>query len=357
MSDLPARPRQVTLAAALIMGGSAFIIGSVFERVAGLGTLETQKSVAEFLSEPPGDGLGMNAEEIITALRVLSMIAGACATAAVILGFYVLRRSRSARIGLAVLALPLFVSGMAVGGFLSAVVAAATVMLWFQPSRDWFDGVVRRPAVEEAQSTAQSTAQSNAGSTAGTTPERTVEPSLPPPSSEPRPMAGFGAAPVGYAPPVAAAPLGQPAARPARLLWACIVTWTFCGLAIVAMGLSVLVLLTAPDLVFDELHRQNPDLASEGMTDSEIKSATYVTAAVVLVWGGAAILFAVQAFRGVAWGRLALLVSAGSAAAVCLVGSVVNLLLVLPLVACLVTASLLMRPDVRAWFASRSSRP
>jgi hypothetical protein len=360
MSDLPARPRQVTLAGALIMGGSAFIIGSVFERIAGLGSLETQKSVAEFLTEPPGDGLGMNAEEIITALRVLSMVAGACATAAVILGLYVLRGSRSARIGLAVLALPLFVSGMAVGGFLSAVVVAATVMLWFQPSRDWFDGVVRRPAVEEARSTAGPTAGSGAEPTAGTPPEPPVEPPLPPPSSEPRPMTGFGTAVVGYAPPAAAAPLGQPAgpaARPARLLWACIVTWTFCGLAIVAMGLSVLVLLTAPDLVFDELHRQNPDLASEGMTDSEIKSATYVTAAVVLVWGGAAILFAVQAFRGVAWGRLALLVSASSAAAVCLVGSVVNLLLVLPLVACLVTASLLMRPDVRAWFATRSSRP
>lgn len=353
MSDLPARPRQVTLGAAIIMGGSALIVASVFERVAGLGSLETQKSIEQFLSEPPGDGLGLSAEDVVTALRALSMVAGACATAAAILGFYVLRRSRSARMGLAVLALPLFVSGMAVGGFLSALVVAATVMLWFQPARDWFDGVVRRPAVEAAAAMA---GPRRPEETPARTPEETsVAPPTAPPSTEPRPMSGFGTTPVGYAPTVATAPIGGPAPRPARLLWACILTWTFCALAIFAMALSVLVLLAAPDLVFDELHRQNPDLSSEGMTDSAIKSATYVTAAVVLVWGGAASFFALQAFRRVAWGRTALLFSAAVAAAVCLVFTIFNFLMALPLVACMVTVSLLVRPDVRAWFAARSS--
>lgn len=346
MSEPPARPRQVTLAAALIMGGSAMIVGLVFERVAGLGSLETQKSVEQFLSEPPGDGLGLSADDIITALRALAMVAGACATAAGILGFYVLRRSRSARVGLAVLALPLFVSGMAAGGFMPAVVVAATAMLWFQPSRDWFDGVVRRPAVDAARSMAA----------AEPPPEPPAEPPMPPPSTEPRPMAGFGTAPVGYAPAVTAPaprPVGRPATRPPRLLWACILTWTVCGLAISAMVLSVLVLLAAPDVVFDEMHRQNPDLASDGLTDSEIRTATFVLAAVVMVWGGAAVLFAVQAFRGVGWARLALIVSAAVAGVVCLLGSVLNVLLALPLVACLVTVALLLQPDVRAWFRSR----
>lgn len=346
MSEPPARPRQVTLAAALIMGGSAMIVGLVFERIAGLGSLETQKSVEQFLSEPPGDGLGLSAADVVTALRALAMVAGACATAAGILGFYVLRRSRSARVGLAVLALPLFVSGMAAGGFLPAVVVAATAMLWFQPSRDWFDGVVRRPAVEAATSTAATEDP----------PESPAGPPVPPPSTEPRPMAGFGTAPVGYAPAVAPPgphPFDRPGGRPARLLWACILTWTVCGLAIAVMALSVLVLLAAPDVVFDEMHRQNPDLASEGLTDSEIRSATFVLAAFVLVWGSAAVLFAVQAFRRVGWARLALLVSAAVAGVVCLVGSVFNLLLALPLVACLVTVALLLQPDVRAWFRSR----
>ena len=39
------------------------------------------------------------------------------------------------------LALPLFVGGMAVFGFLAALVVVSVVMLWLQPAKDWFDGV------------------------------------------------------------------------------------------------------------------------------------------------------------------------------------------------------------------------
>ena len=68
------------------------------------------------------------------------MIAAGCATAAVILGYQVLRRSRTARIGLTVLAVPLLFSGMVTGGFLSSIVVACALLLWLQPARDWFAG-------------------------------------------------------------------------------------------------------------------------------------------------------------------------------------------------------------------------
>ena len=80
---------------------------------------------------------------VLEIMRVFGMVAAGCATAAAILGYHVLQRSRSARLALTLLAVPLFLSGMVTGGFLSSVVAAAAVMLWFQPSRDWFNGVVR----------------------------------------------------------------------------------------------------------------------------------------------------------------------------------------------------------------------
>jgi hypothetical protein len=342
MTDAPPRPRQVTLAAWMIMGGSALIVAMVFERVAGLGSLETQESIQTFLAEPPGDGLGLDLNGVTTILRILAMVAGACATAAVILGYHVLHRSRSARLGLAVVAGPLFVCGMAAGGFLSAVVAAAAAMLWFQPARDWFDGKAAAPVERER------TGEPGA-------PSVFQAPPPPPPPVEPRPMTGFGATtseawtssvrPTG--PPRTAAP----AARPAQVVWACVVTWTFCGLAILVMGMSALVLLAAPDLVFEELYRQNPDLRSEGLSETEIRSATFVLTAVLVVWGGAAMVFAVQAFRRVRWGRTAMLVSAALAGAVALVGAVLNIVLALPLAACLVTISLLLRPEVRAWFS------
>ena len=56
------------------------------------------------------------------------------------LGYHVLQRSRPARLGLSVLALPLFFGGLATGGFLTSLVVAATVLLWLGPSRAWFDG-------------------------------------------------------------------------------------------------------------------------------------------------------------------------------------------------------------------------
>ena len=116
----------------------------VFDRVAGLHTLETRESVEQFLAEPPGRDLGLGVDGVLSMMRTLAMVAGGCATAAAILGYHVLQRSRSARLALTILAVPLFVAGMVTGGFVSSLVAASAVMLWFQPSRDWFDGITRQ---------------------------------------------------------------------------------------------------------------------------------------------------------------------------------------------------------------------
>src|SRR4029453_13458828 len=151
----PPRPRQVTLAATLIMGGSVLVVVMAFDRMAGLHTLETREAIEKFLAEPPGAALGLEVQGVLDILRVFGMVAAGCATAAAILGYHVLQRSRGARLALTLLAVPLFLSGMVTGGFLSSVVAAAAVMLWFQPSRDWFNGVVReaRPTPSTGEST------------------------------------------------------------------------------------------------------------------------------------------------------------------------------------------------------------
>lgn len=354
MSDAPERPGQVTVAAWLIMGGSVLLVASVFERIAGLHTLETQRAVEKFLAEPPGDGLGLSTDDVLGILRVLCMVAGACAAAAAILGFHVLRRSKSARVGLAVLAAPLFVSGMAAGGFLASFIAAASVMLWLQPSRDWFNGIVHKPARPE--------------------PRTSPDPPAPPPPG-PRAVSGFGTRAAGASVDPAthaatttatvtstgptltgAATSGQTRSahgvRPRSVLWACILTWAFGGFAIAAMAFSVLMLLTVPDLIFDELDRQNPNLAADGLTHATIATATYVISAIVIVWSCAAIAFAAFAFRRVRWARHALLACAALAAVVCLAGAVFNLLLALPLAGSVVAVSLLLRPEARAWFRS-----
>lgn len=340
MSDQskPERPRQVTIAAWLIMGGSLFVVATVFERVSGLNSIESRDSVQKLLSEPPGDGLGIGVDAVLTIIRILAMVAGGCATASAILGYHVLQRSKSSRLALSVIAVPLFLTGMATGGFMSSVVVAAVMMLWFQPARDWFDGVIAmrpEPPVRAAQSGPQG------------------PPPPAPSATRARAVPGFGSAPTQQLLPDSSPP--PPGGRPGAVVWACALAWTFCGLAVAGMSASVLVLVLSPDLVFDELRRQNPEFAEQGVTDAAIKSASYVSAMVVIVWSVATIVVAALVFRRVAWARVVLLVSAALAATFCLIATIGNFLLVVPLAACVATVVLLARPDVRAWYSRRGS--
>jgi hypothetical protein len=324
-----------------MMGVSVLVVLTVFERLAGLHTLETRESIQQFLSQPPGDDRGIGVQGALSVIRTLGMVAAGCATAAAILGYQVLRRSRGARLALTLLAVPLFLTGMVSGGFLSSVVAAAAVMLWFQPSRDWFDGVVRESRPEpEPRATS-------------TPPEEPVGPPAAP--SGARPFEGFGAAPAvsagsGAAPGGTVRALGT-ASRPSAVVWLCALTWVFSALAVIVMASSIAILVANPGLVFDELHRQNPDLARQGVSDQVLKTATYAIGGVVIAWSLGAIVLAVLVFRRTPWARLLLVVSTSAAAGLLLIATVVQPVLAVPLAATVVTLALLIRPDVRNWFS------
>jgi Family of unknown function (DUF6264) len=335
MSEPLPRPGLVTMAGWMIMGGATLMVVTVFETITSLNTLETREAVARFLAEPPGQGLGLDVSSALVALRTVSMIAAACAAMAAVLGFHVLRRNRGARLGVTVLAVPLFFSGAVTGGLLSSVVAFSIALLWLEPSRNWFDGVRPRPEAERAA----------AGERRTTPASGSPQPPTPPPASAPRPHQGFGTAPT------TAPQQAGPGQRPAAVLWACVLTWVLSGLAATMMMLSALVIALEPALVFDELRRQNPELGEQGVTDRAVQVATYVTAGVTVVWALAAVVLAVFVLRRFGWARVALLASAGGAGAVCLVASIGSLLMVLPAFGCAVTFSLLLRPEVRAWFA------
>ncbi|HWM72803.1 MAG TPA: hypothetical protein VNQ53_03630 [Nocardioides sp.] len=330
MATTPTRPRQVTLAGWMIVVGSAVVVFSAFERVSGLRSIESQESVADFVSEPPGDGLGLSVDQVLDLIQMLSLVAAACATAAAILGLWVLKGSKGARLALAVLALPLLVTGLATGGIVSSLVAAAAVMLWVQPARNWFEG--RPPPTPPVQVS--------------------VTPPVVPPAASPTDPAAAPQSAVPWPPQLTARP-----ARPAAVVWACVLTWACCAFVAVGLGVTVLVLLVAPDVLFEELHRQNPELADQGLSDGEIEVASYVTAGLFVPWALVAAGFAVQAFRRVAWGRRALLISAGAAGALSLVAMFASTIMVLPFVAAVVTVALLSRPDVRAWYAAPPPGP
>src|SRR4051794_22205787 len=134
------RPRQVTFASYLVIASSVLLVLSVFERLAGLRSLESRDAVERFVSQPPGSDLGVGVEAVLDIVRTVSMAAAALGAAAAVLGYYVLQGNRSARVGLTVLAVPLVLCGLVTGGFLASVVAASVAMLWLAPARLWFAG-------------------------------------------------------------------------------------------------------------------------------------------------------------------------------------------------------------------------
>ena len=87
----------MTIAAWLVMAGSVFVVLTAFvDQIAALHSLETRESVEEFLSRAsPARTSAWGSRTCSSVMRVLTMFTAACATVAGILGYQLLRRSRS----------------------------------------------------------------------------------------------------------------------------------------------------------------------------------------------------------------------------------------------------------------------
>ena len=337
------------MAAGFVIGGSAAIVVSIAGQLSALHSLETQEQVRTFLSNPPGSGLGLGLDGALELLRVVLMVVAGCCTAAVVLGVEVLRRNRSARLGLSVLALPIFLGGFVAGGFLTALVAASIALLWVGPSAQWLHdgrptsnrGFLDRPKVPAST-------PSDAERRPPTPPP--VPPAAPPPASH-QPSAPLPSGRQLFVDQSDAA--GQSGRRPDAVVWACVLVWAFCGLVVVVMAATVALVAGDPAFVLDQLREQDEDLAVQD-TDVLV-NATYVTAAVLGVWSVVAAVLAVLAYRRRTPGRMGVLVSSAVAGVLCLAGVFASVVLILPAGAAMTTVALLSRPEVRAWYGARGS--
>jgi hypothetical protein len=340
------------------MVGSVFVVLMVWDRIAGLHSLASRTALQSMLDNPGIKGSGLQVNDLETIVRTVSMVAAGCATAMVILGYQTLQRSRSARIGLTILAGPLFFCGLVTGGFVSSGVAAAVATLWLRPARLWFDGQTGTQARDASSQAARSPSRPAWPPPYTPPPAQQADPPPPPAPSAPataRPWEEFGTAPAAWAPPPVSAYDARPAtragSRPAALLWACVLTWVFAGLAVLVLAGSIAVLAGNPDLVLDKMHDQNPQLATEGVSDHLVLVVGFVTCGLFVVWSAAAAVFAVLAFRRTRLAWYALTVSTSGVALVCLLGAIGSLVVLVPLAGAVATVSLLVRPEVRGWFA------
>jgi hypothetical protein len=375
MTDKPLpRPRQVTFSGWSIVVGSVVTILFAYQRVAALGTIESQESVNEFISTPPGEGLGLSVDDVQLAIRLMCLVAGGCAAATAILGWQVLQASRSARVVLSVLAPILFVAGLTSGGLMSALVAAAVAMLWVQPARDWFDG--KEPVRDRAAVAATTSAAAPPGSPSS--PPSPSSPSSsssappsgpgtppPPPSGSswnlPHPdasratMTGMSEQP--YNP--YGAPAGPPAGRakrPGGVTAAGIITMVASGITLAGLAVSMIFIGTSRQDFVDEVEKElSSNSAYQDISPETIANAAIGFLAVLAVWCVIAIVLAVLTIRGSNGARITLVVSASMAALISLLGALVIVPLVLT-IAAIATVVLLFVGGAGPWFAAQKHR-
>ena len=76
-SDTSARPRQLTMAGVVRDRRLGVLLVSVFDAITNLNSVDTRDQVAELLSSPTGEGLGLSVAQALSAIRVGLMVTGA----------------------------------------------------------------------------------------------------------------------------------------------------------------------------------------------------------------------------------------------------------------------------------------
>jgi hypothetical protein len=333
-----ARPRPVTVGGILATVTCLLLVVSLFDAMGMVRSSETRDQITEFLSQPPGDSLGMTVGEAVGVLRGLVLVSGALAAAGVVLGVFALQRHRGARLGLSIVAGLLMFTASFTAGFLPVLVAVAATMLWNREARDWFAG---RPPVPRPEQPVHRDAATPAGPPPGATTDPWARPFADPSTA-------------GWPPPAPA--YGGPAVRPERprsVVVATWLTWVFAGLTAFLFASLLATVLGDRDRLLATLQADRR-IAEAGLTDGQIIGTMWVVSAVGIFWSLAAVALAVLAYHGVNAGRIVLVVSAALSAVPGLIAVPVGWPTAAAAIAVVV---LLFRPEANEWYAHHSSGP
>jgi len=353
-----ARPRQVTIAGVMATAACLLLVVSLFDSMAMVRSADVRKRIADQLSRPPGNGLGLDPAAVVEMLRALVLVSGALAAAGAVLSIFVLQRHKGARVGLSVIAVLMLFSASFVSGLLPILVAVAASMLWGREARDWFAGRPPRPAVEPpgvlngpSDVSDDAPGRAPAGMSAWQPGPPADRPeSGPAPATRP-----YGTAPAAYPPQQGylSAPYASRRARPAPVAVAAWLTWVFSGLVAMFFMLGVLTILADHEALVGAMQR-NARVAEQGFSARELLGFLWITCAVGIFWSLASMSLAVLAYRRLEIGRVVLTISAAVAGLAGLVAVPVGWL---PAAAAITCVVLLNRPSVRAWFAGQDVPP
>lgn len=189
----PPRPQEVTIGGLLAISGSIVAIVSLLISMSNLYSVEMTDVLRDIADGPGLNAWSLSIEDMRTFAKVAIMVMAVLSVTSAVLGVYVLRRDRVARIVLTVLgagvAFFALFSGVA-GVVLSIYIAMSIGMLWSKPARTWF-----RP---------ESALEGGPPSGPPGPPPRGHDPNRPPPQGPPpgwQPPPGWPPPPPGWRPP------------------------------------------------------------------------------------------------------------------------------------------------------------
>ncbi|WP_206063176.1 hypothetical protein [Nocardioides sp. HDW12B] len=389
MTDKPSleRPRQVTTASLLAVLGSVFLVFTLMDTLGSLRGSDMRESIEEILAEPPGDGLGVSVEQVLDALHVLGLVAGALAATAFVLGIFALQGHRGARLGLTIVT-GLLVLTMPVSGVMPVLLAIAVGMYWSRPSRDWFDGKPPSQPGPRAKKSARPGAGRHDSDAAvpptGRTAAEPLASTQPTGGWQPRPAAGWQPRPAAGGAPPQGAPGGSsgwgpgqdgqgypqqgyaqqgyagqgyggqgypgqpdPDRRPTTVTLACWSAWVGSGLMTALTLLGILLLAAAPDEFIQDLRDEL------NMSTTEVQTLAWTTLAIFLVWSVAAFVLTILTFRRSQVARILLVISSAMTALLSLLG-ILSIFSAFPLLLSGATVILLFTGGANDWFARRT---
>jgi hypothetical protein len=365
------RPPQVTLAVGIIMFASLMVLATAAQTVVTLSSLDTQQAIREFVAEPPFSSLGLDVAGASELLRITCLVAAACACATGILAWYVRTPDRSARLGLSIFAVPVFVAGVPAGGLAGSFVAAGAAMLWLVPAREWFATGRWTPPSPAPEKEPRRSPLGGLGGRAGQSPQSGQSaqgpqapswPTTPPPATRPfgehRPPEAHAAAEHRPTSSQAAPDTWQRQqllhARPGAMVAAFVITVVTAGGLLALSVLWIAMAALSPEFLRAVLEQQQPGMFDDGLAFQQVRETVLAYASAFVVWCLVALVLAGFAMARRDWARRGLMIIAAFSAGGCLVFVVNTALVVIPAAAAVATVVCLRRVEVRRWFSPQS---
>ena len=142
-SGLRSRPREVTVGGLAAVVGSAVALVLLISTANQLHSGQVTDTLREVIKNEQAATLGLTLEGAREVLRYTIMALAVLSVASLVLGFYVLRRHRSARVVLTVIGSVVGVLALLAGPvawLVTLYIGVSVFLMWSRPARAWFSG-------------------------------------------------------------------------------------------------------------------------------------------------------------------------------------------------------------------------